>query len=809
MFKDFAPKYWAAGLPVMPLRPQTKVPALNSWQAYCAAMPTEDDQKRWMDSYPDGNMGLPLGPQSGIVALDLDSIDPKVQEILDKHMPASPWKRIGKKGAVYAFRYNGERTYRIKDDQNNTIMEVLSRGAQIVLPPSIHPDTMKPYTANCELVDVLDKLPTLPGQFEVLIRQALIDAGIKLSSRGSNKVTEWVPAGGRDSAMVAMAGLLARAVLRKERDLLSALSEMEAWIATYTEKVVGDTLDPEQGRRKVLEFLRRDVVDNHRQLPEGWSAGMPSEEIAKMKEFFGEDAEEWPLQKQIGYIEQQFKLIPKEDVPGRQAVIEDSLYRISRSDHFTSIDVDVLLNYIQNASGRVITASGLRKRLNELKAGELQGIDHTEIAQALVKDLEREGELRFDQSGFHQWFGAHWRRLEDHEISRRMSLEFGKLPAARKFNDHKGIIQLAQKLCAAKLRTLDVPGINFANGYLTDDMELLPHDQRYGATYVLPYRYVPNDRAPAMFMSFLDQCWGHDSDYLEKVQALREAIAATLFGRATIFQRAFCLFGVAGSGKSTLMNIILGLLPDDAVCRVPPQDWGDRFMPTRMAGRLVNACGELSESSMIPGAVFKMIIEGLPMSGQFKGQDIFEFKPMCSQWFCSNHLPRSRDSSAGFNRRWLLWDFNKVVQKDQKRADLHLEILSEEREAIVAWAIGAIQDLIRNSDYTLPSSHLHLINEVASQNNSVRFFLTAGEGVSVNKDGDKRADEKKLYPLYYAFCKLKANVPPVSLKRFRMMMQELQADLGHSTIIDIVDGQEVVSYANVQIAESKTRRAAA
>lgn len=109
MFSEYAPKYWAAGLPAMPLRPRSKMPALNAWQSYCLTMPTEDAQAAWLKAYPENNIGLPLGPCSGVVAVDLDSEDPRVLAILERLMPKTAWTRVGKKGAVYAFRYNGER----------------------------------------------------------------------------------------------------------------------------------------------------------------------------------------------------------------------------------------------------------------------------------------------------------------------------------------------------------------------------------------------------------------------------------------------------------------------------------------------------------------------------------------------------------------------------------------------------------------------------------------------------------------------------------------------------------------------------
>lgn len=803
MFSDFAPKYWAAGLPVMPLRPAAKIPALPSWQMLCAEMPSTEQQTAWLGAYGNGNMGLPLGPCAGIIALDLDSEDPRVQAVLDKIMPPSPWKRIGKKGAVYAFKYNGERTYRIKAEDGSTILEILSRGAQIVMPPSIHPDTQLPYVSNTELLDVLDQLVCLPPDFEAKVRQALIDAGLKLSSRGATKVTEWVPSGGRDSALTAMAGLLARGVIRKERTLLEAINEAEAWVANYTEKVVGDELDPKKASKKVLEFLRRDITEGKKQLPSGWDAGMTPDEIREMKEYFGEEFEEWEVSQILDYIQDKFTQIPRENVPARQEVIEDVLARIVRSEQLTTLDEETIFNFLVSGSSRQVTLSALRKRVKEMTQGEIVGQDHTEIAQALMADMEREGEIRFHHSNFHQWFGSHWKLLEETEVMRRLSLDYGELPAAKRFSDHKGILGVCQKLKAAELNTWPIVGINFANGYLTDDMQLLNHDPRYGATYVLPYRYMPDDRAPAMFMSFLDQCWGQDEDYLEKVQALREAIAVTLFGQATRFQRAICLYGVAGSGKTRLLEIVRGLLPSDTISNVSPDEWSDKFLPTQMNGKLLNMCGELSESSMIPSAYFKQIVEGAEMNGQFKGKDIFKFRPLCAQWFASNHLPRSRDSSAGFNRRWLILQFRHAVPPEVKRINIVEEILSEEREAIVAWAVPAIQDLIRRSDYTQPKSHAEQVSEIAAQNNSVRFFLTNSEMVILTHSEDDVLLEKDLYHPYFSWAKMVANVSPVQLKRFRLMLQDLQQDLGFSMIIEKVPGGERASFRGMKLIKGR------
>lgn len=798
MFSQHAQKYWNQGLPAIPLRPNAKIPALNRWQTYAANMPTEQEREEWLTAYSDGNIGLPLGPQSGIVALDLDSLDPMVEKILDRLMPPTPWNRIGKKGAVYAFKYNGERTYRVKDEDGSMIFEVLSRGAQIVLPPSIHPDTMRPYVSNTNLYEVLDELVCLPLDFESRIRQELIAAGVKLSARTATKVSTWVPSGGRDAMVVANAGILARGVLRSELTLLEAQNQIQCFVAEFTERVAGDDIDPSKGAVKLMEFIRRDVTEHHKVLPVGWSEGMSAAEIADARAYFGETVEAMTADQLRDQIQVLFLEVPVEDIAGRTRVIENVLVNLARSTSVTSIEAETVLTFVHLASGKLMTLASLRKRMRELQGGELLGEDHTEIAQAVRVEIERTGELRYHESRFYQWWGSHWKELVEADLMRSISTNFGHLPAARRFSDHKGIIQVMQVLCHGPLG--EGKGVNFANGYLTTDCELLNHDPKYGLTYCLPYRYVPDESAPHQFMSLLDTAWSDDPDYLDKVECLRQAIAVTLFGMGPDFQRAICLYGVAHSGKSQVINVIRGLIPPEASSQCPPHDWNDRFLPTSMANKIVNFCGELSEDKMISGADFKQIVEGSDINGQLKGGQIFTFRPKCTHWFSSNFLPRSKDTSAGFTRRWLLLGFNKPVEAGQRRVNISDEILEEEREAIVAWALPAIQDVMRNQGYTLPTSHVDLENDIANLNNNVRAFLCYDGLVYGNK---LEVDERSLYSEYYVFCKVVANSYPMPLRRFRATMTHLQRDFE----VQMIGHNDNPIYRGVAIKQRQKRAA--
>jgi putative DNA primase/helicase len=790
IFATEAPKYWAKGLSVIPLRIREKRPVLDRWTQYADALPAEVEREQWLELYDGNNIGLALGPQSGLIAIDVDTEDLAVQSALRELLPWSPWTRIGRKGWVSVYKYDGQRTFQIRNaDTGGVVLELLSKGRQVVLPPSIHPDTGVAYEANCPLYEVLDSVPELPREFEAIVRGALSHIGVRVASAGRAQVATFVPAGSRDNAMVAHAGILARAVLRGERTLLEALAEMQEWVKSFTQKVAGDDLPVEKAQKKVVEFLIRDVTgEKKRPLPHGWDVGLTEEDKAQLGLEFGREQVKWSVQEIMDYILERAERFDDPRSQGWLEAVDYALRRTANAD-IGRIEEDMVLRYIHQNSRDVSSLTTLRKRMSELKGGELIGDNHTEIAAAALGDMEQFGELRFAAGQFWQYKGAHWAPVENAEILSTISRDYGHYPAARRQNDHSGIMRVIQNRVPQGLQQLAVQGLNFANGFLTDDLQLREHSPEYGCTYVLPYRYMPElvGRSP-LFFAFLETVWGEDPDYQDKVLALQEAMAASLFGIGAEFQRAICLFGRAGSGKSTTLDLIQALLPKDVISHVPPDAWGDKFMPAQMFGKLLNVAGEISEKKKIPGDSFKLIVDGAEIQAQHKGQQIFSFRPRCTQWFASNVLPRSDDGTEGFNRRWLFLQFNKRIPADQVVRGLADMIVAEEREAIIAWALQAVDRLRANRGYTVPTSHETLVATVANLNNSVRFFLTSCPTIRVGRaahtgQASTRTSDVTLFDAYQYFCAASGGVRRVPLQIFLEQMVELAPQLDFRPVI--------------------------
>lgn len=208
--------------------------------------------------------------------------------------------------------------------------------------------------------------------------------------------------------------------------------------------------------------------------------------------------------------------------------------------------------------------------------------------------------------------------MDEAKVLQTIIRDYGKThKAAGRATDHQGILRTIRGLAVGELQEVAVSGINFVNGFLTEDLELKPHDPAYGMTYTLPYPYLPESAGKATrWQQMLVDYWGSDPDFSEKVTALGEVMALTLFAKMTEVQLAVCLYGVGHSGKSRIMEIVQALMPAEAQTSLPPTLWGDKFGPAQLVGKLLNFAGELSETQLIDSAKFKQIVEGAVIEAQ-------------------------------------------------------------------------------------------------------------------------------------------------------------------------------------------------
>lgn len=796
IFETTAPKYWEKGLSAIPLKVNDKVPD-GLWRDYIDqdSIP-ENVRILWAHSKANGNIGLIMGQPSGICCIDVDTLDVEVQKAIENVLPRSPWVRVGKKGWMAAYKWNPKLgSHPIKDKNGGMIVEIKSRGTQIVLPPSIHPETLKPYYANCELYNVIDQLQELPDNLIDQIRAAIAPF-VELAEKTSNKFNslEHVPTGARDNKMTNAAGHLSHEIFRGEITLKRAIQKMLSWVDNMVATNNGDNLSESKAVGKLIEFMMKDLARG-KLLPNGWDEDLSDEEKKQLGLDVQESQEEWTINQYKSYITTQYFEVDPADEHKRYSIMTTVLSKVATSVSLTELEISLILKYIKELSLLKLTEATMRKYIRDLKKGPISGESHTEVATTVIERFEeRSGKLALNGAILSFWNGSHWEEVKEQELRKLIQSEFGELSSSKKFSDHKQIVQVIRDQVPQYLTANPVDGVNFDNGFLTKDLRLMPHQPEYGATYTLPYRYDPYSvDSCVMFKKYLHDSWGHHEDYEDKMTALKEAICVTFFGIATSFQRAILLYSHDGqTGKSVLLDIISGLVPPETRCAISPDQWGEKYVPTSFYGRLLNQAGELSATAWIDGKSFKEIIDGSPITTAFKYKDHFTFRPKTAHWFCSNHLPKTKDTSSGFNRRWLILEYDKVISTEDMVRDLGAMIVDQEMESIVAWAVEAMPDLIKRQNFTVPKSHYKYLLDMEMQNSTIKQFInyciTAKKGTKIV--------ENEIYKDYYTYVIGVLHDRPIVKQKFTI---QLQAALSERKMLNCVTVGAINHYHDIKV----------
>ncbi len=176
-----------AGYSAIPCRPGSKRPGSYSggqwwgkmdWSQYCDRAPTEYELRTWT-GWPDAGICVALG-YNDVIAIDVDTENDAMRSALSAVMPISTVQKRGEKGFT-AF-YRGSRTIlpRHFDINKERVVDLLAYGTQTVVPPTVHPDTGRPYVWLTD--DTLENtpaehLPLLPDDIADQIADALAPFG--------------------------------------------------------------------------------------------------------------------------------------------------------------------------------------------------------------------------------------------------------------------------------------------------------------------------------------------------------------------------------------------------------------------------------------------------------------------------------------------------------------------------------------------------------------------------------------------------------------------------------------------------------
>lgn len=117
----------------------------HTWTEYQTQLPTEEEVSQWWRSVPNSNVGLALGPVSGLIRIDVEgeSGEARLAELSKGDLPDTleftSGRDSGGRGLLYAIPAGVTLKTTYEKPKPNEELRLQAKGAQTVLPPSRHP----------------------------------------------------------------------------------------------------------------------------------------------------------------------------------------------------------------------------------------------------------------------------------------------------------------------------------------------------------------------------------------------------------------------------------------------------------------------------------------------------------------------------------------------------------------------------------------------------------------------------------------------------------------------------------------------
>jgi phage/plasmid-associated DNA primase len=411
-------------------------------------------------------------------------------------------------------------------------------------------------------------------------------------------------------------------------------------------------------------------------------------------------------------------------------------------------------NFVENFRAVLKAAEPFQAKREENKAGDdgktlLIGSD-VEIAYGVAKDLINEsGKPVFDDGWIHRYDGKRWVRITEVEERRAVHCYDGTY--YKTAADGDAIIQLYKSKIDSILNEARVvmaqpgffkgapTGINCASGFIRFDDDdgqprLIDHDRDHGCRHVLPGSWSPDMPAEPrpdsmLYRLIYGPMFDGDADADKKIDLVAELLGATALGYATklAHPKAVILQGVtADNGKSQILDLCRGLLPEDAITSIPPNKFSEPAYLVKLAGKLFNGADELKGSAAIASDVFKAAVTGQFITARDLYRSKIDFRPIALHLFATQTLPSFEGGfDRGVLRRLLVLVFTRVIPQEGRIIDIGRRIAAEEADLLLAFAVGGATRLIRQKEFTVPPSSEKALQRWATTADPVLAWIAA------------------------------------------------------------------------------------
>lgn len=284
--------------------------------------------------------------------------------------------------------------------------------------------------------------------------------------------------------------------------------------------------------------------------------------------------------------------------------------------------------------------------------------------------------------------------------------------------------------------------INFKDGMLNvKEWKLFPHDTKYLCLNQIPHKVpLEEPKQKETMTTFINDVVPDRDDR----EMLRQYIGYCMTMDTTI-QRFLILQGKGGTGKSAIIRLITKAIGQENISNLSLDNLNQRFYPTNLLGKLLNACSDIPKTALETTAGIKQIVGEDAVMGEIKGGEVFTFNSYAKLVFSANEIPISLDEkSNAFYRRLLII---KIDKRGREIEDLE-DKLEAEIDYFIYRSLKSLQEMYKNRTILESENSKANVLELYKNADTVTAFITDRLVV----DSRLKENREPLYRSYEDYC---------------------------------------------------------